>query len=481
MISKHPKALPNLFLTEMWERFGFYIIEGFLILYMTQVFNFTDSKGYAILGAFTAMVYIAPVFGGYIADKILGFKRTIIFGAILLALGYGMIAFGGRELFFTAMSVIIIGNGLFKPNISSLLGKLYKDGDERREAGFTIFYVGINLGVLLSTLISGLVKQHFGWVAGFSLASVGLIIGLITFSRALNKLGRIGDVPVLRHNASRFTRLLKHKIMLVFCLFICGLFAYTLLTFRELANDVLYCIGIILIISLFWMASKRERSARNKMIALIMLTLFSVVFWAVFFQMFFSLNLFIDRDVNRQVFSVTIPTIAFISLEAIFIIAFGPLLAKLWQALTQRKINPSTPMKFALANFVIAWAFFILVVAIHFHGAAGLINPWWLVLSYFFVTIGELLLSPLGLSAVTVLSPPRLVGMLMGVWFVALGFGGEFAGIIAKFSSIPKGMTDRLAEIQLYSHAFFQYAMMALVVGIIILCCVPWMKRLIQA
>jgi POT family proton-dependent oligopeptide transporter len=479
MQNKHPVGLPILFLTEMWERFGFYIVQGLLILFMTKVYGFSDDKGFAVLGAFTALVYISPVLGGFVADQILGFQRTIILGNILLAIGYALLVIHSHHTFYLALAVIVVGAGLFKPNISSFLGTLYKRNDPRRESGFTIFYMGINLGVLLATTTSGFIVEKFGWHASFAVASMGLIIGLITFLIGKKYFVRQEySLPISKIH-SRLFNFFKTKTGLALTLIITFIISWILIDHNVIATYLLWIFSLILLIGLIYLAKKYQFEVRNKFFALLILIVSSIVFWAIYFQMFFSLNLFIDRDVNRHVFGFHIPTVMFIGLESLFIFLLGPLFAYVWQRLSAYNINPSTPFKFALATLIIGISFFWLLLGIYLMGQ-DLVNPIWIVLAYLFVTIGELLLSPIGLSTVTVLSPANLVGMMMGVWFVALGLGGKLAGIIAQQSSVPQTVTDPKIEVTYYKHAFTYYALYGLVVGLIMLLFVPMLRRMIQ-
>jgi len=476
--NKHPKALSILFLSEMWERFGFYIIQGLLIFYITKVFGFTDTQSYTLLGVYTAFVYISPVVGGLIADKILGFRLSITVGSILLSLGYGMLAYG-ESLIYVSLATIIVGNGFFKPNISSLLGKLYKPNDPRRDAGFTIFYVGINLGVVLATTTAGFIQQKYGWSASFWMASAGLLIAFFTFITNFNKLQGEGLSPPPMQFKYKWLRLLINKPMVFVAIIISiGVFTF-LLQMPDIADILLWLTGVVVLTVLIVLAYKQaDKFATNKMLALIILTASSIVFWAVFFQMFASVNLFIDRDVNRMVFGIELPPILFLSLESFFVIGLGPPLARLWQKLERRKKNVSIPAKFSCACFSIGIGFAFLWMSTYFPYDHGMINPFWIVLTYFFITFGEMLLSPIGLSAVTVLSPPSLVGMMMGVWFIALGFGGKLSGVIANMSSIPEGTHNVLTEISLYGHGFMIYAIMSFIVGIILFCLIPLLKRM---
>lgn len=479
--TRHPSSLSILFLTEMWERFGFYIVEGLLILYLTHALGFADSAGYAVLGAFTAFVYISPVVGGYIADKILGFKNSILVGVVMLCVGYAFLSIAAeKNSLYAALAIIIVGNGFFKPNISSLLGALYVKNDPRRDSGFTIFYIGINTGGLLATLIAGFVKDHFGWGAGFGLSSIGLFIGMITFIIGLKSLKKEGLPPEIIEIKSKLVTLIHSKTTLVIAT-ILSIFAFMfLLHFETIANVLLFISGIVLLLMLFAMAYKKEHEVGKKLLALILLTLVSIVFWAVFFQMWFSVNLYIDRDVNRHFMGIDLPTVFFLSFEPFYIIILGLFLAKLWETLNRKKKNIATSAKFSLAFFFIALGFAVLALSTYFHDSQNLVNPFWIVGGYFFVTVGELLLSPIGLAAVTVLAPPELVGMMMGVWLIAIGFGGKLAGVIANFSSIPKGITNTLVESRYYGHAFWFYVGLSIVLGFVLLALVPILKKLMN-
>lgn len=472
---KHPPGLSVLFLTEMWERFGFYIIQGLLILYMTNYFHYDDNKGYTILGAFTALVYISPVFGGFVADYLLGFRKTIIIGNILLALGYALLVIPIEQVFYPALAITVAGTGFFKPNISSFLGAFYKKDDPLRESGFTIFYMGINLGILFATTTVGFVQQKFGWHVSFAMAAVGILIGLATFLVGQKRLKKLGLTPVTVKN-SKVRKLLNNwnivglTILLIFI-------SFWLIKHGNMANLILWCGSLALVAWLVYVGFSYPKIKRNKLLALIFLIITSIVFWSIYFQMFFSLNLFIERVVDRHWFGIEIPTIMFIGLESLFIFLLGPFFVWLWRTLHVHKIKISAGLKFALATFAVGFAFVWVILGIYLSGL-NLVNPLWIVLAYLFVTVGELLLSPIGLALVTVLSPANMVGTMMGVWFVALGLGGKLAGIIATQSSIPSNITAFDAMKTFYLHAFGEYAAFALVVGFIILLFVPVLRKL---
>jgi len=454
-VKSQPAALPVLFLTEMWERFGFYVVQGLLILYMTEHLNYTDKRGYATLGAFTALAYISPFVGGYLADKILGFSRTIVWGGIALIIGYALLSIPkiGDTLFYPGLATIVIGTGLFKPCISSLLGTQYNRDDPRRDAGFTIFYIGINLGAFLAGASSGYIKNAYGWHVGFFLASIGLVIGLIVFSIGSHRLIKMSKDYIVPAR-------IKLRIITGCLVAIAGM--TFLLRASAITEWLLPTAGLFLAMYLIVVTMQQHKEDRTKLFLLNILILSSIVFWMIYLQMFFSANLYIDRLVDKDVFGIHIATTVFYASESIFIMLLGPVFAWLWHTLGHANKNPSTISKFILGIAFMGVAFFIMSQSARFPNEEGLINPAWVFVSYFFITIGELLLSPIGLSAVTILAPGHLVGMMMGVWFVATGFGGVFAGVIAKMASVPDSAAITVAhKLAIYHDAFLNYSEIA--------------------
>lgn len=472
VIRSHPKALPFLFLTEMWERFGFYVVQGLLVLYMTQYFGFSDSASYTILGVFTALAYISPLIGGFIANKILGFKVSIIWGGFFLIIGYVLLALPfAKLLLYPALATIVVGNGFFKPNISSLLGTQYTEHDTNRDSGFTIFYIGINIGVLLAGLSSGYIKDYFGWRTSFALASLGLAIGLATFAYGLK---------YLKPTQQKIKTTFKFKMQfLLYCILaIVGL--NFLLKIHALANGLLPFIGIIILIALVILTLQQEVEYRKKMFILNILILSSIVFWMLFLQIFYSANLFVDRLVDKNLFGLPLSTTVFYASESIFIILLGPLFALYWDVLSHNDKNPTPVTKFTLGIFFTGIGFLILGISTLHPNQAGLIHPLWIFSSYLFITIGELLLSPTGLSAVTMLAPANLVGVMMGVWFVSLGYGGIFAGWLAKLSSVPENIQSPAQKLLIYQNAFFDYAYLAFFIAIVLFFVQLGLKKLLK-
>lgn len=469
--STHPKILPFLFLTEMWERFGFYVAQGLLVLYMTQYFGFSDDMSYSISGIFSGLVYISPFIGGFLADRLLGFTTAIIWGGLFLVTGYALLALSSTlPFFYPALATIIIGNGLLKPNISSLLGTQYASNDPRRESGFTIFYIGINIGAAISGL-SGYIRNAYGWETTFSLASIGMVIGLVTFFAGLKYIKKpqvLKPVP----------RKLKYQLFLYCLLAIIGV--NFLLKINVLTNWLLPGAGIVLLVFLIVLTLQQDAEYRKRMIVLNLLIISSIVFWTLFLQLFNSANLYVERLVDKQLFGLQLPTTVFYASEGIFIILLGPLFAWLWQTLAYHHKNPSPVTKFVLGILFTGLGFLVLAMSTSFLNSENLINPLWVFSAYLLITIGELLISPIGLSAVTILAPARLIGMMMGIWFVATGFGGIFAGWIAKLSSVPDIHASLAEKLAIYHSAFRDYACLAFIIAILLFFVQLGMKRILR-
>ncbi|MBX3708343.1 MAG: peptide MFS transporter [Gammaproteobacteria bacterium] len=467
--SHHPKVLPFLFLTEMWERFGFYVAQGLLVLYMTQYYGFSDDMSYTISGIFAGLVYISPFIGGFLADRVLGFKSAIIWGGFFLITGYALLALSSvRTLFYPALATIIIGNGLLKPNISSLLGTQYAPNDPRRDAGFTIFYIGINIGAALSGL-SGYARNAFGWQITFVLASLGMLIGLAAFFSGIK---HIKNTQAIKPVTQKF----KYQLFLYCLLAIVGI--SFLLRMNVLANWLLPSAGMVLLIFLVVLTLQQNAEYRKRMIVLNTLIISSIVFWMLFLQLFNSANLYIDRLVDKNLFGLQLTTTVFYASEAVFIILLGPLFAWSWQTLGRNNMNPSPVTKFVFGIFFAGLGFLVLSISTMFPNSQGLIHPLWIFSAYLLITIGELLLSPIGLSAVTMLAPANLIGMMMGIWFVATGFGGIFAGWIAKLSSVPDVTATLSEKLAIYQNAFLDYAYLAFVIAIVLVFVQMGMRRI---
>ena len=439
-----PKELYILFFTEMWERFNYYGMRALLVLYMVyDLFvnksGFGDTQAYAIYAAYGSLVYATPYIGGIIADKYLGYKKSIIFGGILMAFGEFLMMVGTEFTFYIALATIIVGNGFFKPNISSIVGGLYDDDDPRRDGGFTIFYMGINLGAAIAPILTALVMDIFGFKYAFGLAGFGMVLGVITFIKGKAKLGENGDPPSKELLKEKLFGLIsKETAIYLFSIIVIPVFML-LMFYYHVMEWLFPAFGIFVLGTLLYNAIKLEKAERERLFVVIILILFSVMFWAFFEQAGSSLTLFTELNINRWVGNWQIPTPLFQSVNAFFIIILGPVFASMWIKLNRIGKEPSTPLKFAIGLIFIGLGFGSLVWGASF-AVNGLVPLFFIILIYLLNTIGELSLSPVGLSMVTKLSPKKIVGMVMGSWMLAVAFAQFFGGMIAKYTSTDQFM-----------------------------------------
>ena len=427
----HPKGLFICFATEMWERFSYYGMRALLILYLTKHWQFTDAASYLIYGAYTSLVYIMPVFGGMLADQILGSKKAVTYGAILLVFGHlGMTVESSEQIFYLSLALIVSGVGFLKPNISTMVGALYEEGDPRRDSGFTIFYMGINIGAFTATLLCGYLGEEVGWAYGFGAAGIGMLLGLIIFLWGQKYLEGLAEPPSEKY----MTKVsgVSYENWAYISGVIMVLITWFLVQNSQLVGQLLGGFGAIFIGAwLLYALFKCAPEERDRLIVVGILILFSLIFWALFEQAGSSLNILTDRGVDRVIFGWEVPASMFQSLNAGFIFTIAPLFALLWIALAKRNMEPSTPIKFSIGIVLVGLGFLALVYGMQSSEAlqTGVI---WIVLIYFLHTLGELCLSPVGLSSVTKLSPQRIVGFMMGMWFFASAAGNYVAGLIAK-------------------------------------------------
>ncbi len=447
----HPRGLLVCFLTELWERFSYYGMRALLILYLTKHFLFSDDKATHIFASYSAMVYLMPVIGGTLADRYLGARKAVILGAILLVLGHSGMALEGPpaitteagvvrdpvylQIFYFSLALIITGVGFLKANISTIVGSLYTEGDPRRDGGFTLFYMGINIGAFAATILCGWLGETYGWAYGFGLAGIGMLAGLATFLRGQRHLGDRVNPPDPDRLKARLMPLISLETAIYLGSIASVFVIWQLMQHRDVIGQLLQGFGgIMLLVVVIYSFTRCTPIERDRMLVIVGLVAFSVVFWSLFEQAGSSLNLFADRYVDRKVMNGEIPASVFQSINPLFIFLLAPFFSLLWVGLAKRNLEPSTPVKFALAIFQVGLGFLVLVFGAQQAESATSIGLWWLVLIYFLHTSGELCLSPVGLSAVTKLSVPRVVGMMMGVWFLASAGAGYIAGEIARLT-----------------------------------------------
>lgn len=432
---KHPKGLYVLFLTEMWERFSFYGLRALLVLYLTQAVSWSDVDAYSLFGAYAALVYATPVLGGLIADKFLGFKKAVFLGGVLIMLGHFSLAVPGDALFYPGLAFIVCGTGYLKSCISSMVGELYEQGDPRRDSGFTIFYMGINLGALAAGICVGIVAQVFGWHYGFGLAGIGMLFGLLTLVYGKRYLVGVGDSPDPNRLQKKTLLVSNEKLIWLLSLLAVPGVAMLLHMTAVVGWLLLAFIGASLV-AVVMLAIKVNQKIRRRLITLMILVVFAIGFFSLFEQAASSITLFTERGVDRFLFGWQIPTPVFQSLNPLFILVFAPVMAVLWVKLAERNKEPSTPMKFFWGLLLVTLGFGALAFGAYQAIGSGLANMWWLVLAYFLHTIGELCLSPVGLSAVTKLAPKGYVGMMMGIWFLAMSTSNYLAALLARISAV---------------------------------------------
>ncbi len=484
----HPKGLFVLFFAEMWERFSYYGMRALLIFYLTQHWLFSDERSSVIYGAYTALVYITPVLGGYLADRYLGQRKAVLFGAVLLTCGHFLMAFEGPggennpyvDIFWLALSFIIVGSGFLKANISVIVGQLYPRTDIRRDGAYTIFYMGINLGAFLGTIIAGYLGQTYGWAYGFGMAGFGMLLGLIVFIR--------GKPYLLGKGEARDPAWLESTIggiRFEWLLYLVGLAAvaaiWVLIQYQSLIGWLLGGFGALLLLYVLGYAiTKLPREDRNRIFAAMFLIVGSILFWALFEQAGSSLNLFTDRYVDRTMFGVEVPAAVFQSINPAYIILLAPLFAWIWTALGRRGLEPSTPAKFGLAMIQLGTGFLVLVAGAGLFGEEAATPLIFIFLIYLLHTTGELCLSPVGLSAMNRLAPVHMASLVMGTWFFASATGNFAAGLIAAATGAGELESGTSAGVDNYLTVYATVGSVAIGVGVLVMLVSPWIKRLMH-
>lgn len=563
----HPRQLARLFSTEACERFGFYGVRALLILYLTQHFAFSDRVSGGLYGAFLALVYLTPLIGGFVADQYFGSKRTVRLGAILMAVGYLMLAFSGGTpakpfvavdghhyqvrtegtgkaqaqylidgaqrfkiignddqsitfqgasgvvparvakghyrfdatrnplnvfLLYLSLALVVTGNGFFKPNISTMVGNLYAEGDRRRDAGFTIFYMGINVGSILSQFSAPLVAAWFGFSWGFALPGVVMLVAWALFQFSGEGLKDFGNPPNGKPQYQGVILILTLLALPVFWFLLrnqamagaepaasAGVVAY-LMSLPLLGKLMLVIYAATMIGIPAWSLIKLDATARNRMIVAILLTAFSVVFWTLFEQAGSSLTLFADRNTDRHIAGMVMEAGQVQMFNPLFIVTLAPLLSWLWDVLGRRGLEPSVPLKFAIGLLLVGFGFLLLVFGAGFHDSLFRVGLFWLAAAYLLHSIGELCLSPVGLSMITKLSVQSVVGLMMGVWFLSIAMAEYIGGIIAQLTStatVAGKVLNPEVSLHTYTGVFQTIGYAGVAAGVVMLLILPLLKR----
>jgi POT family proton-dependent oligopeptide transporter len=483
----HPKGLFVLFFAEMWERFSYYGMRALLIFYLTQHWLYSDGEASVIYGAYTALVYITPVIGGYLADRWLGQRKAVLYGAVLLTFGHFLMGFegdGGQDaaslnIFWLALAFIIVGSGFLKANISVIVGQLYPRTDVRRDGAYTIFYMGINLGAAIGSIICGYLGQTYGWAYGFGAAGFGMLAGLIVFvvfKPLLLGRGEPADPAKLAAPVM--------GVKLEWLLYLSGLGAVAIVWWlvqnQAVVGTLLGVAGGLLVLYVLGTAViKLPSEDRDRIFAAMFLILGSILFWALFEQAGSSLNLFTDRHVNRSIFGWEVQASMFQSINAIYIVLFAPLFAGLWTWLGRRGMEPSTPVKFGLAMMQLGLGFYILKWGADAFGLENATPVIFIFLIYLFHTTGELCLSPVGLSAMNRLAPAHMASLIMGTWFFASATGNFAAGLIASATGSEHASGEGAGK-ALVLDVYSTIGLWAVGFGIFVIVVSPLIKKLMH-
>lgn len=490
----HPKGLFYLFFAELWERFSFYGMRALLMLYMVneifKALSERDAAAAIVYASYGSLVYASTVIGGRISDKILGMRSSIFLGGILMAIGHFVLAIENDIAFFLALAFIIVGNGFFKPNISTFVGSLYEEGDVRKDAGFTIFYMGINIGGFAAPLLCGWLAMTYGWHYGFGLAGLGMLLGLIFFWSGIRKnvFGNLG-MPPSEEVYNKEILGIPQKIMIpVLSFIVTPLIAYILASYKAIGggetilgdqnyvNLIFKFIGIAIVIYLGMILYKATVDERKKLFVAILITFFMTIFWGFHELSGSVITLFADRNVNLSFMNASQTN----SLNSLVIIALSIPISLLWSYLSKKGMNPRTPYKFGLGLVFAGLSFYILSISANSADANGMVPFSYLIIMYFILSIGELFMSPVGLSKITDLSPKRIISFMMGIWFLSSAFAFQIVGFISKQLAIESSDAnvrgfDTLAT---YTDGFGVIAYYSLGAGLIILICSPFIKRL---
>ncbi|WP_374414991.1 peptide MFS transporter [Novosphingobium colocasiae] len=450
----HPRGLFVLFYAEMWERFSYYGMRALLVLYLTQFWLYNDGQANLIYGGYNSLVYITPVLGGYLADRWLGQRKAVVFGGVVLALGHMFMAYEGMQgitdpavkqadpaisVFWFALSLIVVGSGFLKANISVIVGQLYKMTDARRDSAYTIFYMGVNVGAALGTILVGYLGQTIGWSWGFGLAGIGMVLGLIIFMIGKPALKGQGEPPAPLARKTEW-----------------GLYAvgaasvgvmWLLVQYQQAIQNILIISGIAMLLYTLYEAFKLPKEARDRIFAILFLIALNPVFWGLFEQAGGSLNLYTDKYVDRG----GVPASLFQSINPIYIVLLGPIFAALWQWLGRKGIEPSAPAKFGYALIQVGLSFLVFVWGAESVGMTAMTPVLFVFLIYLLQTTGELCLSPVGLSAMTRLSPAHLGSFIMGAWFYMTAVGQFVAGKIGEATGGESGEMSKELTLAIYS------------------------------
>ena len=487
---KYPRQIWSLFFSEMWERFCFYGMRGMLVFFMISELKFGDQQANLQYGATQAFVYAFTFVGGLFADKILGFRKSLFWGGLLMIVGSLILAFEPHQFFFLGIAFTVVGTGFFKPNISTMVGKLYKSDDARRDAGFSLFYAGINLGALLGgylciaigkgEMLSSVIPENKRWNVAFGLAAIVMVISLINFVFTQRRMGPIGLAPqkILADGTKIALEKWKEYGVYVLSLIFVPLIM-VMVSVPEYTDYFMWTVGPLTLIYLFYEMSKVNSSERKKLWAALVFIVFSILFWGIYEQSGGSLSIFAAKNLNKDLFGLD-PNGVNNSGGAFFIIFLAPLVGLLWVWLSKRRLEPNTLIKFGLGFIFLGLGYYVLFATKFFANIQGVTSLNVFTIALLVITFGELCLSPIGLSIMAKLSTEKLQGMMMGMWFLASAYGQYVAGIIGANMATAKEGASNMDALIAYTDGYKQLGIYALIAGVVLILISPMVKKLMQ-
>jgi POT family proton-dependent oligopeptide transporter len=476
---KYPKQLWYLFFSEMWERFAFYGMRGMLTIFMVEQLMLNERDANLKYGGIQAFIYTMTFIGGLFADKILGFRKSVFWGGLLMIIGSFTLAFSPKDLYYIGISFTIVGTGFFKPNISTMVGNLYKEGDPRRDAGFGLFYSGINIGAFLGGWLCIKTANNYSWNAAFSLAGIGMIIGLGIFLFTRKLIGPIGLSPL--EGKMTKSQVMKNDIMVYAGSVLVMPLIYLLVKNSEYTDYFMYTIGPLAVLYLVYEMMKFNKVERQKLIAAFVFIIFSIFFWAFFEQAGGSLSLFARYNLNDTVMGVHFdPNEVNNSSNSVFVIVLSPIVGLLWVWLSKKKLEPNTLIKFGLGFLFVAISFYLYYYTRFFADSNGKTSLDLFTFAYLISTLGELCLSPIGLSLMTTLAPKPLHGMMMGMWFLASAYGQYAAGILGANMTTANENAGLSEKLMAYTDGYKQLAIYALIAGVVLIAISPLVRKLMH-
>jgi POT family proton-dependent oligopeptide transporter len=473
LLREQPRAFHMIFLLELWERFGFYTVQGVLTLFFIRYLGYSDSDSYYTFGAFSALVYGMVVIGGYLGDKVLGTKRTIVLGLIVLSAGYFSLAIADKEHVFLALGLICVGNGIFKANPSNLLAKCYAPNDPRLHGGFTLYYMAINLGSIIALVAGPEIASRYNYSYTYMMSAIGLLIGLANYGLQRKYVAHINTAADQR------------KISLLYWLIVfIGIYLFTigsayLLQHVMIAKNLLWVITAAVVMYYGYLAQKESRAARIRMIVAFVLMVEAVIFFTLYQQMPTSLNLFAVNNVVPDFFGIKIDAQSFQALNPIWIVLMSPVLAHFYARLNRKGVMFAIPYKFALGMTMCALSFLLLYFTRYFYTGNGMVSSWWLIASYLFQSIGELLVSALGVAMVAELVPAQIAGFVMGIWFLTSAVAGFIGATVASYTALPEHIKPGVESLMIYTKVFACIGIVTLVVAVLMWLLAPSLSRYI--